>query len=494
MHDQRHCLQVVPIGAVHALPARHLGFTRLHHGLRLLDVRTTWMGRLARAEVLLSLAQGLARLSQTTAYGERIALDQLLDEVKQIRYTQTLQACFGQLHQRLCPVTHQGEHPGSQRLEPCLDQSVPGVIAAILGDLFKQQVATHQVHEHQHHTLQEGFVHRPDDGSHLSISYPLVLPGFCGLQDRLLQRLHHPSHSAGRTASMRLKAQTTEKLADRFGANASLEAEGIERRHDEADEPTAACCRFPPPGLWVLISAFHRLFEAMYTALGEPSPMGNLSDALLRVVTKRVENPKTFGPKSPVGLSSDGRLNSWSNPAPQRTGPTPNCPALDDFPVGGSMRWPSHQGEKTIETTGVWLFGGLTVLFALGKVLGLWGWSWGHVVLRMLILLVFNVLYIAIGLLYLSVFPVPERPAAEETVLLRTDTDTAHYWAGLVLCAGFVLNVVRRVEQAEVSTGWWLCAGRVEVLIAFGTFSVISLWLYWSRIGSLLHQAEDSHS
>ena len=158
------------------------------------------------------------------------------------------------------------------------------------------------------------------------------------------------------------------------------------------------------------------------------------------------------------------------------------------------MRWPRHQGEKTIETTGVWLFGGLTVLFALGKVLGLWGWSWGHVVLPMLILLVFNVLYIAIGLLYLSVCPVPEGPDAEETALLRTHTDTAHYWAGFVLCAGFVFNVVSRVEQTEASTGWWLCSGRVEVLIAFGTFSVISLWLYWSRIGSLLHQAEDSHS
>jgi hypothetical protein len=53
---------------------------------------------------------------------------------------------------------------------------------------------------------------------------------------------------------------------------------------------------------------------------------------------------------------------------------------------------------------------------------------------------------------------------------------------------------VRRVEQAEVSTGWWFFSGRVEVLIAFGTFSAISLWLYWARIGSLLHQAEDSHS
>src|SRR5712691_354280 len=37
-------------------------------------------------------------------------------------------------------------------------------------------------------------------------------------------------------------------------------------------------------------------------------------------------------PKSHVGLSSEGRLNSWSNAAPQRTGPTPNCPALGNFP------------------------------------------------------------------------------------------------------------------------------------------------------------------
>ena len=158
------------------------------------------------------------------------------------------------------------------------------------------------------------------------------------------------------------------------------------------------------------------------------------------------------------------------------------------------MRWSSSQGQKTIETTGLWLFGGLTVLFALGQVLGLWEWSWGRVAFPMLIFLVFNALYIATGFLYLSVCPVPERPEAEETARLRTHTDTAHYWVGFVLCAGFVLNVVSRLEPAEASTGWWLFSRQMEVLIAFGTFSVISLWLYWSRIGSLLHQAEDSHS
>src|SRR5712692_4914318 len=113
-----------------------------------------------------------------------------------------------------------------------------------------------------------------------------------------------------------------------------------ERRHHQADEPTAACFRFPPPGLRVGISVFHRLFETMHTALGEPSLLGHLTDALLGVVTKSVENPKTFGPKSHGGLSSEGRLNSWSNSAPQRTGPTPHCPALGDFPPDQSETRP----------------------------------------------------------------------------------------------------------------------------------------------------------
>src|SRR6266542_3394595 len=138
---------------------------------------------------------------------------------------------------------------------------------------------------------------------------------------------------AGRTAHLRLQVQTTEKLAERFGPNTALEAESIERRHHEADEPTAACFRFPPPGLRVGISALHRLFETMHTALGDPGLMGHLTDALLGVVTKSIENQQTFGPKSHVGLSSEGRLNSWSNSAPQRTGPTPNCPALGAFPL-----------------------------------------------------------------------------------------------------------------------------------------------------------------
>ena len=105
---------------------------------------------------------------------------------------------------------------------------------------------------------------------------------------------------------MRLKAQTTEKLADRFGPNATREAEGRACRHHQADAPTAALCRFPPPGLRVGISTCPRLLETRHTACGKPRLVGNPSHTLLPVVTKTSENLKTVGPYSHVGLSAAG--------------------------------------------------------------------------------------------------------------------------------------------------------------------------------------------
>jgi hypothetical protein len=72
---------MVAIGAVHALLALHLGVTRLYQGLHALELRTVRIGRLAGGEALLRLLQGLLRLSQTTADDQRIALDQVMEEV-----------------------------------------------------------------------------------------------------------------------------------------------------------------------------------------------------------------------------------------------------------------------------------------------------------------------------------------------------------------------------------------------------------------------------
>jgi hypothetical protein len=97
-----------------------------------------------------------------------------------------------------------------------------------------------------------------------------------------------------------------EKLAERLEADAAFETEGLEGRHHQTREPTAAILGFPPPRLRGAVSAFDGLVETMHTALGNPRLTGQLSSTLCGVNTKTLENEHACGPKSPGGLSSAG--------------------------------------------------------------------------------------------------------------------------------------------------------------------------------------------
>jgi hypothetical protein len=61
------------------------------------------------------------------------------------------------------------------------------------------------------------------------------------------------------------------------------------------------------------VAAFRSLHKTMHTALGRTRLLGDVAHALLAVATKKIENPKAFGPKSHVGLSSERQLNSYLN-------------------------------------------------------------------------------------------------------------------------------------------------------------------------------------
>lgn len=104
---------------------------------------------------------------------------------------------------------------------------------------------------------------------------------------------------------------------------------------------------------------------------------------------------------------------------------------------------------------------------------------------------VLNGLYIGMGFLYLSVKPMRERPAEEEGALLGRYRGGFSYGSGFVFVVGLVINLVSRLEGDEASDRWWLFSGRLPVMIVFGVFSTISLWLYWSGIGHVLGHEED---
>src|SRR6516162_11613495 len=96
--------------------------------------------------------------------------------------------------------------------------------------------------------------------------------------------------------------QMHDKLADRFATHAALETKDIEGGHQQTREPTSAVFGFPQPRFRVAVSAFHGLCETMHTALGKAGLLSNAAHALLAVVTKTLENPQAFVPKSHVGL------------------------------------------------------------------------------------------------------------------------------------------------------------------------------------------------
>ena len=99
-------------------PARHLGVPRRHQRLGLWGLRRRLGPSLESCEGLLGCLEFLVRVSQASAKGERIALDDLMDDMEEIRHTQALQPLFGELDQGLGSVTDQVQDLGSQGREP----------------------------------------------------------------------------------------------------------------------------------------------------------------------------------------------------------------------------------------------------------------------------------------------------------------------------------------------------------------------------------------
>ena len=97
---------------------------------------------------------------------------------------------MGQFDQRLGTVAYQVQHLRAKRRQTRVGTLEPGLIAAICRDLFHQQIARGQIHEYQHHALEERFIHRADDRAYLAMGNALLFP-LCGrFQNVALQCAH----------------------------------------------------------------------------------------------------------------------------------------------------------------------------------------------------------------------------------------------------------------------------------------------------------------
>jgi len=147
-------------------------------------------------------------------------------------------------------------------------------------------------------------------------------------------------------------------------------------------------------------------------------------------------------------------------------------------------------GEKAIGTNGFFLFGVLTLIMAILKLTVITDWSWWRVSLPIAIFVGFNMAYILVGFIHLSLVHNRESPPEDETALVDGQHRIPHTWISLLLFALFADNLVRWWEGAEGSYWFWLLSGQIEAVMIFAGLSVADLFLYWSRIGPTLDGSE----
>ncbi len=154
------------------------------------------------------------------------------------------------------------------------------------------------------------------------------------------------------------------------------------------------------------------------------------------------------------------------------------------------MRSFTAVGEKAIGTNGFLLFGALTLIMAILKLTVITDWSWWRVSLPIVIFVGFNMVYIFVGFIFLSLVNIRDRPPEDETALVEGHHRIPHDWISLLFFALFADNLVRWWEGAEGSYWFWLLSGQIEAVLIFVGLSVADLFLYWSRIGPILDGSE----
>ena len=132
----------------------------------------------------------------------------------------------------------------------------------------------------------------------------------------------------------------------------------------------------------------------------------------------------------------------------------------------------------SFEPVGFYWAGFLCLVLAVLKLTGEAHWSWWRVLLPFWVVLGHNILYVAIGFVWLSFTDDGE----EEVTIRQGDGGYGYQVAALVCFVVFADNVVRRMEGQQEQLFLWVSSGRWETIVVFGMLTVIMQLLFWSKI------------
>jgi hypothetical protein len=155
------------------------------------------------------------------------------------------------------------------------------------------------------------------------------------------------------------------------------------------------------------------------------------------------------------------------------------------------MKASTASGEKEIQTAGFFVFGALTLIMAILKLAIFSDWSWWRVSLPISIFVGFNIAYIVVGFIHLTIVDIRRGgPPQNEGTIPKQHHGRSFKWISLLLFVLFVDNLVRYLGGTEESYWFWMLSGRLDAVLIFGSLSIICLFLYWSGITRTLDELE----
>ena len=135
--------------------------------------------------------------------------------------------------------------------------------------------------------------------------------------------------------------------------------------------------------------------------------------------------------------------------------------------------------RQQIQLAGICLAGLVSVGLAVVKQTSAAHWSWWRVLLPLGAVLGQNILYITVGLIWISF---SEYRSGEEATI-RPDQDPYGYQLGSLLFVLILLDsLLQRIEGLDGNGTWLGLRGSWELVLVCGVFSVTCQLIFWSQI------------
>jgi hypothetical protein len=137
--------------------------------------------------------------------------------------------------------------------------------------------------------------------------------------------------------------------------------------------------------------------------------------------------------------------------------------------------------SQQFQAKGFYVAGFLSLILTVLKLTEMKQWSWWRVMLPLWVLIGHNAMYLLVG--FSCLFAVRYGEEEEEDHAAKVQGDHISYQVASLLCVLISTdNLLRWLERGGKSYWFWLCSGRIAMVVLFGTLALVAQFVYWAEL------------